>query len=93
MIGIIVLVNNNYIFANRAIWRDFDNMEDLVTAIRNGEKDDNNINWKKFQGSDIFHDVDEDVRDCLRLAQKIGNNLGDYEIVHCFNDVNYFKNK
>jgi len=47
-IGIIVLVNNNSIFADQAIWRNYDNMKDLVNGIKNGEKDDNNINWEKF---------------------------------------------
>ena len=93
MIGTIVLVNNNSIYAKQAIWRDFDNMKDFVTAIRNGEKNDNNINWKKFQDSDIYQNEDKDSKKCLQLAHKIGNNLGDYEIVHCFRDENYFKNK
>jgi hypothetical protein len=51
MIGTIVLFNNNSIYAKQAIWRDFDNMKDLVAAIRSGEKNDNNINWEKFQDS------------------------------------------
>ncbi len=93
MIGTTVLVNNNSIYAKQAIWRDFDNMKDLVAAIRNGEKNDNNINWEKFQNSDIYQNEDEDSKECLQLAHKIGNNLGDYEIVHCFRDENYFKNK
>ncbi|MGB8573966.1 MAG: hypothetical protein WCD19_05865, partial [Nitrososphaeraceae archaeon] len=93
MVGTIVLFNNNSIYAKQAIWRDFDNMKDLVTAIRNGEKNDNNVNWEKFQDSDIYQNEDKDSKECLQLAHKIGNNLGDYEIVHCFRDENYFKNK
>src|SRR6188508_3884279 len=93
MIGTIVLFNNNNIYAKQAIWRDFDNMKDLVAAIRSGEKNDNNINWEKFEDSDIYQNEDTDSKECLQLAHKIGNNLGDYEIVHCFRDENYFKNK
>jgi hypothetical protein len=93
MIGTIVLVNNNSLYAKQAIWRDFDNMKDLVAAIRSGEKNDNNINWEKFQDSDIYRNENKDSKECLQLAHKIGNNLGDYEIVHCFRDENYFKNK
>ena len=93
MIGTIVLFNNNSIYAKQAIWRDFNNMKDLVAAIRNGEKNDNNINWEKFQDSGIYQNEDKDSKECLQLAHKIGNNLGDYEIVHCFRDENYFKNK
>ena len=91
--GIIVLVNNNNIYARQAIWRDFDNMKDFVSAIRNREINDDSINWKKFQTSDVYQDENKDTRDCIKLAHKVGNNLGDYEIVHCFRDVNYFKNK
>ena len=93
MIGTIVLFNNNSIYAKQAIWRDFDNMKDLVAAIRSGEKNDNNINWEKFQDSDIYQNEDTDSKECLQLAHKIGNNLGDYEIVHCFRDENYFRIK
>src|SRR6187431_1739831 len=93
MIGTIVLFNNNSIYAKQAIWRDFNNMKELVAAIRNGEKNDNNINWEKFQDSGIYQNEDKDSKECLRLAHKIGNNLGDYEIVHCFRDENYFKIK
>ena len=93
MIGTIVLFNNNSIYAKQAIWRDFDNMKDLVAAIRSGEKNDNNINWEKFQDSDIYQNEDKDSKECLQLAHKIGNNLGDYEIVHCFRNENYFKIK
>ena len=90
--GIIVLVNNNNIYARQAIWRDFDNMKDFVSAIRNREINDDSINWEKFQTSDVYQDENKDTRDCIKLAHKVGNNLGDYEIVHCFRDVNYFKN-
>ena len=93
MIGTIVLFNNNSIYAKQAIWRDFNNMKELVAAIRNGEKNDDNINWEKFQDSGIYQNEDKDSKECLQLAHKIGNNLGDYEIVHCFRDENYFKNK
>src|SRR6187397_876708 len=93
MIGTIVLFNNNSIYAKQAIWRDFNNMKDLVAAIRNGEKNDDNINWEKFQDSGIYQNEDKDSKECLQLAHKIGNNLGDYEIVHCFRNENYFKIK
>ena len=93
LIGTIVLVNNNSTFGKQAIWRDFDNMKDLVAAIKSGEKNDDNINWEKFQDSDIFKKEDKESKECLQFAHKVGNNLGDYEIVHCFRDENYFKNK
>src|SRR6186713_1799646 len=93
MIGTIVLFNNNSIYAKQAIWRDFNNMKDLVAAIRNVGKNAATINWEKFQDSGIYQNEDKDSKECLQLAHKIGNNLGDYEIVHCFRDENYFKNK
>jgi hypothetical protein len=93
LIGTIVLVNNNNTFGKHAIWRDFDNLKDLVAEIKSGEKNDDNINWEKFQDSDIFKKEDKESKECLQFAHKVGNNLGDYEIVHCFRDENYFKNK
>ncbi len=59
-------------------------MKDLVNGIKNGEKDDKNINWEKFRTSNIFQEEDKNTKDCIKLPHKIGDNLGDYEIVHCF---------
>jgi hypothetical protein len=39
-----------------------------------------------------FKNEDKESKKCPQFAH-IGNNLGDYEIVHCFRDENYFKNK
>ncbi len=40
-------------------------MKDLVNDIRNGDKNDNNMDWDKFRDSSIYKDADEDVRDCI----------------------------
>ena len=40
-----------------------------------------------------YQGADEQIQDCIDLAGKIGSNLIDYEIVHCSEDPNHFKNQ
>ena len=77
----------------RAIWRHYENMKDLVDDIKNGEKNDDNMDWDKFRDSTIYKEADEDVIDCINLANKVGQKLGDYEVVRCFENANYLKDK
>src|SRR5437867_4348614 len=46
-----------------------------------------------LNNSVAYQDADENIQDCINLAAKIGHNLGDNEIVHCFENTNYFKVK
>jgi len=46
-----------------------------------------------FQDSSAYQGADEETHDCIDLAGKIGNNLGDQEIVRCTEDTNFFQNK
>jgi len=93
-IGILgILVNNSEVYATQAIWRDYKNMKDLVKAIKNGDKDDDNMDWNKFKNSALYKDEDKNVRDCIDLANKVGQKLGDYEVVRCFKKANYFSEK
>jgi len=46
-----------------------------------------------FQDSGAYQGADEETQDCIDLAGKIGNNLGDQEIVRCTEDTNFFQNK
>jgi hypothetical protein len=46
-----------------------------------------------MQDSEIYDELDKSAQECIDLAGKIGNNLGDSEIVHCSEDPNYFKKK
>ena len=75
------------------IWEDYENMEDMVKDIRNGDKDDDKVDYNKFKDSTVYKNEDEDLRNCIDLANKVGEKLGDYEIVRCFEDTNYFKEK
>ena len=46
-----------------------------------------------FQDSGAYQGADEETQDCIDLAGKIGNNLGDQEIVRCTEDTNFFENQ
>ena len=88
-----VVTTNFYAYAVQAIWRDYENMKQLVKDIRNGNKDDDNLDWDKFRDSSVYKNENEDIRDCIDLANKVGGKLGDYEIVRCFDNANYYKQK
>ncbi|HSA74481.1 MAG TPA: hypothetical protein VLD84_11060 [Nitrososphaeraceae archaeon] len=68
-------------------------MKELVKDIRNGDKYDDNMNYDKFKDSGVYKNAKEDQRRCIDLANKVGKKLGDYEIVKCFENTNYFKEK
>ena len=88
-----VVTTNFYAYAVQAIWRDYENMKELVKDIRNGNKDDDNLDWDKFRDSSVYKNENEDIRDCIDLANKVGGKLGDYEIVRCFDNANYYNEK
>ena len=82
-----------------ALLKKYDKLEDLVNDIKNGK-----VDFKDFRSSDgialsvmkdseIYDKADSNTKDCLDFGGKVGKNLGDREIVHCFEDANYFKNK
>ena len=80
-------------YAVEEIWEDYENMEDMVKDIRNGGKDDDKVDYDKFRDSSVYKNADEGLRDCIDLANKVGEKLGDYEIVRCSENTNYFKEK
>jgi hypothetical protein len=86
-----IVTTNFYAYAVQAIWRDYEDMKELVKDIRNGNKDDDNMDWDKFRDSSVYKNENEDIRDCIDLANKVGGKLGDYEIVRCFDNANYYK--
>ena len=88
-----ITVTNTHTFAVEEIWEDYENMGDMVKDIRNGDKDDDKVDYNKFKNSTVYKNAMEDVRNCIDLANKVGEKLGDYEIVHCFENTNYFKEK
>ena len=88
-----IVSTNFYAYAVQAIWRDYEDMKELVKDIRNGNKDDDNMDWDKFRDSNVYKNENEDIRDCIDLANKVGSKLGDYEIVRCFDNANYYNEK
>ena len=88
-----MVTTNFYAYAVQAIWRDYEDMKELVKDIRNGNKDDDNMDWDKFRDSSVYKNENEDIRDCIDLANKVGGKLGDFEIVRCFDNANYYKEK
>ena len=71
----------------------YDNLSELVDDIENHVIDIESIALSAFQDSGAYQGANKEVQDCIDLAGKIGEKLGDQEIVHCSEDVNYFENK
>ena len=80
-------------YAVEEIWQDYKRMGDMVKDIRNGDKDDDNVDYNKFKNSTVYKNAKEGVRKCIDLANKVGEKLGDYEIVRCYENTNYYKEK
>ncbi len=88
-----ITVTSFQAFAVEEIWEDYETMGEMVKDIRNGDKDDDNVDYNKFKDSLVYKNAMEDVRNCIDLANKVGEKLGDYEIVRCFENTNYFEEK
>jgi hypothetical protein len=73
--------------------KDYDNIKKLVDDIKNGNLIDDKLSLNDFKGSGAYQAADKNIQNCINLAAKIGHNLRDDEIVHCFDDANYFKDK
>ena len=73
--------------------KDYDNLKKLVADIKNGVLIDDRISLNDLKGSGAYQNADKNMQDCINLAAKIGHNLRGVEIVHCFDDANYFKDK
>jgi hypothetical protein len=72
---------------------DYNNSKELVGDIKNGNFSDDQISLNDIKNSGAYKNADKDMHDCIKLAAKIGHNLKDREIVHCYEDANYFKQK
>jgi CHRD domain len=71
----------------------YDDFNDLVHDIRNHVVESNDISLNAFKDSGAYQGADQQTQDCIDLAGKIGNNLGDQEIVHCSEDPNFYQNQ
>lgn len=72
---------------------DYDDLSRLVVDIKSNDLDADDISLHDFQNSGAYKAADEQTQACIDLGGKVGNNLGDYELVHCSEDPNYFKDK
>jgi hypothetical protein len=70
----------------------YDDLNELINNIKNGDVDIDEISLNAFQDSGAYQGADEETQDCIDLAGKIGDNLGDQEIVRCSEDTNVFQN-
>ena len=75
------------------ILKDYDNLKKLVDDIKNGDLTDEKISLNELKDSRAYQGADKNMQDCINLAAKIGHSLKGAEIVHCFEDANYFKAK
>ena len=71
----------------------YDDLNELIGNIKNGDVDIDEISLNAFKDSGAYQGADEETKDCIDLAGKIGDNLGDHEIVNCFEDPNFYKNQ
>ena len=71
----------------------YDNLNDLVDDIKNHVVDIEDISLNAFQDSGAYQGADQETQDCIDLAGKIGDNLGDREIVNCSDDPNFYRNE
>jgi hypothetical protein len=71
----------------------YDDLQKLVDDIRSHVVNNDDISLNAFKDSKAYQGADANTQDCIDLAGKIGDKLGDQEIVHCSEDANYFKNK
>jgi len=71
----------------------YDNISELVEDIKSHFIDIENIALSAFQDSGAYQGANKEIQDCIDLAGKIGEKLGDQEIVRCSEDANYFENK
>ncbi|MDW0225837.1 MAG: CHRD domain-containing protein, partial [Nitrososphaeraceae archaeon] len=73
--------------------RHYDDLDKLVNDIKNSDVDSEEISLNAFQDSGAYQGADQETRDCIDLAGKIGHNLGDQEIVNCSEDPSFYKNE
>ena len=71
---------------------DYHDLAKLIDDIKN-KRVDFEIPLNAFKNSGAYQGTDEEMQSCIDLAGKIGHNLIDYEIVHCSEDTDFFKNQ
>ncbi|HEX5920817.1 MAG TPA: hypothetical protein VFY55_03470 [Nitrososphaeraceae archaeon] len=97
-LGAFFLVDNNIpvqaLHKEEQILDDYDDLAEFANAVKNGDEEDlEEIPIQSMEASDIYDDADDSLKDCIDLAAKVGDSLTDREVIHCVDDVNYFKTK
>jgi hypothetical protein len=71
----------------------YHDLQEFADAVKGGDEELEDIPLETMEASDIYEDADESLQDCIGLAAEVGDSLTDKEVVHCVDDVNYFKIK
>jgi polyhydroxyalkanoate synthesis regulator phasin len=71
----------------------FDSLKEFADAVKNGDAKIDKIPLLSMKASKIYDDADKQTQDCINLAAKIGKTLVSKEVVHCVDDVNFYKNQ
>ncbi len=90
-LGTSLIASTTVVYAEKNIWKGYDTMQKLVKGIEHNGKNDDNMNWKKFQDTQLYQQEDKATKKCIKERADLGNNLADYEIVRCFQDDEYYK--
>src|ERR671918_695892 len=96
-LGAFFLIDNNIpiqgLHKEQQILEDYDDLAEFANAVRNGDEDLEEIPIQSMEAADIYDDADDNMKDCIDLAAKVGDSLTDREVIHCVDDVSYFENK
>ncbi len=97
-LGAFFLIDNNItvqaLHKEEQLLDDYDDLDEFANAVRNGDEEDlEEIPIQSMEASDIYDDADDSLKDCIDLAAEVGDSLTDKEVLHCVDDVNYFKAK
>src|ERR671918_644892 len=96
-LGAFFIIDNNIpvqaLHKEEQILEDYDDLAEFANAVRNGDEDLEEIPIQSMEAADIYDDADDNMKDCIDLAAKVGDSLTDREVIHCVDDVAYFETK
>jgi len=71
----------------------YDDLQEFADSVKDGDEEIGSIPLEWMISTDIYDDGYESLQNCIDLAAKVGDNLADKEVVHCIEDINFFKYK
>src|SRR4030095_1178261 len=96
-LGAFFLIDNNIpvqaLHKEEQLLEDYDDLADFSKAVRNGDKDLEEIQIRSMESAGIYNDADDNMKDCIEPATEVGHSLSNREVIHCVDDANYFQNK